>query len=56
MTVAKEESDFNTEDLAAKNRGKLTTDAIAGAGKRNAEERAEETLGANSRLDRTNGR
>jgi hypothetical protein len=55
MTLAKEESNFDTEDMA-QNRGKLTTDAIAGAGKRDAEARADETLGANPRIDRTNGR
>jgi hypothetical protein len=55
MTLAKEESNFDTEDMA-QNRGKLTTDAIASAGKRDAEARADETLGANPRIDRTNGR
>jgi hypothetical protein len=53
MTFAREESNFNTEDMA-QNRGKLTTDAIAGAGKRDAQARADEAV-IESRLDRANG-
>jgi ElaB/YqjD/DUF883 family membrane-anchored ribosome-binding protein len=54
MTLAKEESNFNTEDTAH-NRGKLTTEAIAGAGKRDVEELADEAI-IGSQSDRTNGR
>src|SRR5258706_3034762 len=54
MTLAKEESNFNTEDMV-QNRGKLTTDAIAGAGKRDVEEPAEAAI-IGSQSDRTNGR
>jgi hypothetical protein len=54
MSLAKDEANFKTEDIP-QNRGTLTTDAIAGAGKRDAEARHDEAV-ADSQLDRTNGR
>lgn len=42
MTFVKDESNIHTDDMA-KNRGKLSTDAIAGAGKNTSEQSSEES-------------
>jgi hypothetical protein len=55
MTLAKEEANFINDDDRAQNRGRLTTEAIAGAGNREAERRADETQNVVPGLERANG-